>query len=382
MPTKLFPLILRIGRPILLYLALVLLVCAGSVSAQTIEEQALAHLGKIKAIRADADEKTVAEYNKSMDAAWTFFGANNAAVLPILRREVTAELQRSAPSDMLLLDVGFYLRLQPDSTDKELGKAALFKLNPASEIVNLNQQQLFDFAFAVAPDDDPRVLPFIEKAFLRQKMVAYVARHALPLNETLTCVFLYGVHGPTSESHLRNLLKEKALAQKILEILNWIGTPDSVPAVREAMLADKNFDTFARATTFMMKIGGPDGRAAMLALNPKEFDAQSQAYLEKVRPTIEGTSYEGFHKQVSSSGDFKPLPDDVVKKRLAEMYENNGKDENTDPRAIVESPLPRTFLTSELIRIRTRMFRRLSDEALSDIRRTNAILNILYYREK
>ena len=373
----------RISAPrVTKVLALALFAFAGTVSAQTIEEQALAHLGKIKAIRADADEKTVAEYNKSMDAAWTFFGANNGAVLPILRREVTAELQRPTPSDMLLLDVGFYLRLQPDTTDKELGKAALFKLNPASEIVNLNQQQLFDFAFAVASDDDPRVLPFIEKAFLRQKMVAYVARHALPLNETLTCVFLYGVHGPTSEAHLRNLLKEKALAQKILEILIWIGTPDSVPAVKEAMLADKNFDTFGRATTFMMKTGGPDGRAAMLSLNPKEFDAQSQAYLERIRPTIEATSYENFHKQLPSGGDYKPLAEDVVKKRLADMYEHDGKDENTDPRAILDSSLPRTFLTSELVRIRARMFRRLSDEALSDIRRTNAILNVLYYREK
>ena len=363
-------------------LAVVLFLVVASISAQTIEEQALGHLGKIKAIRADADEKTVAEYNKSMDAAWTFFGANNAVVLPILRREVTAEIQRTAPNDMFLLDVGYYLRLQPDNVDKELGKAALFKLNPASEIVDLNQQQLFDFAFAVATDDDPKVLPFIEKAFLRQKMVAYVPRHSLPLNETLVCVFLYGVHGPTSEAHLRNLLKEKALTQKILEILIWIGTPDSVPAVKEAMLADRNFDTFSRATTFMMKTGGREGRAAMLAVDAKELEAKSQEYLQRIRPMIEATSYETLRKQFSRGGDFKPLADDAVKKRLADMYENNGKDENTDPRAILDSSLPRTFLITELVRIRARMFRRLSDEALSDVQATNAILNVLYYKEK
>ena len=44
-------------------------------SAQTIEKQTFAHLEQIKAISADADEKTVAGYNKQMDEAWKFFNA-------------------------------------------------------------------------------------------------------------------------------------------------------------------------------------------------------------------------------------------------------------------------------------------------------------------
>lgn len=362
--------------------SVMLFVLVTSATSQTIEKQTLTHLEKIRAIRADADEKTTVGYNKSMDDAWKFFNGNKASVLPILRREITIELGRANPNDLLLLDVGYYLRLQPDTSDKELAKAALFKLNPASEIVYLNQQQLFDFTYAVAADDDPRVLPFIDRAFLRQKMSAYVAAHSLELNETLVCVFLYGIHGQASEEHLRGFLADKALTRKVLEILIWIGTPDSVPAGTATMLADRNYETFARATTFMMKAGGPEGRASMLRIDPKNFDAQSQEYIKRVRPQIEATSYQFLRKQFAPGREITPLTDDILKKRLADMFENNGKDDTTDPGAVLDSTLPRTFLISELLRIRARMFRRLSDEGLSDVVGTNSILNALYYREK
>lgn len=362
--------------------SVMLFVLVTSATSQTIEKQTLAHLEKLRAIRADADEKTAAGYNKSMDDAWKFFNGNKASVLPILRREISIELGRATPNDLLLLDIGYYLHLQPDTSDKELAKAALFKLHPASEIVYLNQQQLFNFTYAVAADEDPRVLPFIDRAFLRQKMSAYVAPHSLELNETLVCVFLYGIHGQASEEHLRSFLADKALTRKVLEILIWIGTPNSVPAVTEAMLADRNYETFGRATTFMMKAGGPEGRASMLRIDPKDFDAQSQEYIKRVRPQIEATSYQVLRKQLSPGRESTPLTDDILKKRLADMFENNGKDDTTDPGAVLDSTLPRAFLISELLRIRARTFRRLSDEGLSDVLATNLILNALYYREK
>ena len=377
------PLIVAIGSNLvrIIVVTLFVVVASGS-SAQTIEQQTLTHLEKIKAVRADADENTVAGYNKSMDEAWKFFDANKAAVLPVLRRELTLELRAARPNDMLLLDVGYYLRTQGDTSDKELAKEALFKLDPTSKVVYLNHQQLFEFAYAVATEPDPRVLPFIDRAFLRQKLIAYVPQHALTLNETLVCVFLYGVHGQTSEAHLKSLLKDKAVTRKVIEILIWIGTPESVTAVRDAMVADRSFETFGRGTSFMMKAGGREGRAAMLGLTPRDFDAQSREYFQKVRPLIEANSYEMLRKQFSRGGDFTPLGEDVVRKRLADMYKNYGKDDITDPRAILDSTLPRTFLINELWRIRARMFHRLSDEALHDVLATNSILSALYYREK
>jgi len=184
--------------------------------AQTIEQQTLAHIEHLRTIRTDADDKTTENYNKGMDAAWEFFNANTQSVLPILRRELTLELQKKQPNNLVLLDIGYYLLLQTEAKDKALGKTALFKLDPTSDIVYLNQQQLFRFAFAIASDQDPQFLTFLDKAFLRQKMNAFVPQHSLMLNETMVCVFLYGVHGPDSEAHLRNQLKDKALANKIL----------------------------------------------------------------------------------------------------------------------------------------------------------------------
>jgi hypothetical protein len=80
---------------------------------------------------------------------------------------------------------------------------------------------------------------------------------------------------------------------------------------------------------------------------------------------------------------------ELIDKRIAElkdalsaMHLNYGGDDKTSPRAFLASGLPRTYLTAELSRIRTRMFFRVSDEALSDVKITNALLTPLYYRQK
>jgi hypothetical protein len=74
------------------------------------------------------------------------------------------------------------------------------------------------------------------------------------------------------------------------------------------------------------------------------------------------------------------LGDDELKKKLSAMFESYGKLDETSPEAILDSKLPRQFLIDELTRFRERMFHRLSDEALSDVIMTNAILNTLHYR--
>ena len=62
------------------------------------------------------------------------------------------------------------------------------------------------------------------------------------------------------------------------------------------------------------------------------------------------------------------------------MFANYGKHDRADLFATLDSRLPSTFLINELVRIRSRMFHRLSDEALHDVKAINAILNTLYYR--
>ena len=62
------------------------------------------------------------------------------------------------------------------------------------------------------------------------------------------------------------------------------------------------------------------------------------------------------------------------------MYADYGKDNRLNPQALLDSRLGRDYLIGELIRIRSRMFSRVSDEALSDVELTNAVINTLRYR--
>lgn len=92
-------------------------------------KQTMTYLETLKAMRAGADEKTTADYNKSMDEAWKFYNDNQASVLPILRREIALELQKAKPNDMLLLDIGYFLRCkrghQTKSWERQLSSSLI-----------------------------------------------------------------------------------------------------------------------------------------------------------------------------------------------------------------------------------------------------------------
>lgn len=358
-----------------------IILIASMASAATVEEETLAHLGRIRAMKADADAKTIESYNKTMDEAWKFFNANKTSVLPVLRRELKSELLSERPNYMILLNIGFFIRLQPEPVDKELGRTTLLRIDPSAPIMRQNQPLFFHFAHQVASDQDTQILPFLDKAFLKKGVTAYLPQHSLKLDETLVCVFLYGIHGRTSEQHLRSLLGDQDSVKRILEILVWLGSPQSVPAVQKVMMASRDYETFARGTAFMMRAGGPQGRSFMLSINPKDFDAKSQQYYGQVRNHIEAFSFQTLKRQFSGHGG-SVLTDEELKQRLAAMYENYGKDKDTQPGAIFDSGLPEDFLISELQGIRSRIFYRLSDEALDDVQMTNAILNTLYFKLK
>jgi hypothetical protein len=352
------------------------------VSGATVEEETLERLAQIRAIKAEGDRSATDRYNKQLDEAWKFFGANKAVALPVLRRELALELKKDKPSQLVLLDIGYFIRLQQTASDKELAKQALFALDTHADIVRWNLQQLFLLSHAVASDRDPRTLAFLDKTFLRDQVTAFIPQHALTLDETLVCVFLYGVYGQGAETHLRPLMAEGKLTHKVIEILVWIGSPESIPEVKAAMAGNRDYETFARVTTFMMQVGGPQGRELMLQIDPRSLDAKSAEYYGKIRKAIERTSYEAMRAQFSKLPGERNLPDDELKKRLSAMYESYGKDDKTSPEAVVSSGLPSAFLIDQLTRIRSRMFYRLSDEALNDVEMTNALLNTLRYRGK
>jgi hypothetical protein len=365
-------------------LACLLFVAAGAPlvgQAATLERTALEHLDQLRAIQATSDGKDIARYNQQMDGAWKFFLANKEAVVPLLREQLDAEIRKPAPNSLVLLDVGYFLLLQGGATDRERATAALLATDMTAPLVRQNYKELFEFTHRVAALHDARVLAFIDKAFLRNSVTVFIPQHALRLDETLVCVFLYGVYGDGAEQHLRELLTDRAVAKKVVEILVWLGSPASVGDVKKAYATAPEYEAFARMTAFMMRAGGPQGRAALLDLRDGDLDARSREYYAKIRSAVASTNYDALRKQFGSKAPAK-LSNDQVRARLAAMNEHNGKDETTHPLDILDAKLPADELVSELVKIRARSFYRLSDEALSDVEMTNALINTLRYRGK
>jgi len=348
--------------------------------AGSVEQMTLLHLTQLRSVQATADENAIARQNRQMDEAWRYFSANKAGALPVLREQLAAELRKPHPNNLVLLDVGYFLQLQDAPQDKELSKSALFSLETTDRLVQWNIKELFEFAHLVAASHDERILPLIDKAFLREKATIFIPQHALRLDETLVCVFLYGVYGEGAEQHLRELLADRNVSRQVLEILVWLGSPESVPAVSKAYTASPDYEHFSRMTAFMMKSGGSQGRAAMLAIPAGELDARSREYYPQVRPAVESTSFASLSKQFGTAGPSR-LSADQVKARLADMKAHEGRDESTQPMDILDATLSRDFMIHELVAIRAKTFLRLSDEALSDVEMTNALANALRYRK-
>ncbi len=348
--------------------------------AATLEEETLVHIGELRAIRADQDKATIATYNKQMDNAWTFFNANRSQVLPILRAQLKEEIARKEPSDLVLLDIGLFVYKNDDPAGKSIASEAFAKLNPLAPVVKENHQELFDFTHMLAGAHDPRVLPVIEKAFLSSDRQLFVPQHAFRIDGTLACVFLYGVYGDESEYILRKQLADPAKAKRVLEILAWIGSPASIPDAQLALNASPDHATFTRVTSFMMYVGGAEGRSFMLGLDRTKLNEQSRQYFDGILPAIRGSTFEAlktsFEKEMGSS----TLPDDEVSARLATMIRNHGRDDNTNPSAILNSRLPERELIAKLSSVRSSTLHRVSDEALHDVQITNLLINALRYK--
>jgi hypothetical protein len=368
-------------------LLLVLVNCAAAfccplATAASVEQDTLAKIERLRAVTTGSGAKPVGDYNKQMDEAWKFFDQNKKQVLPILARELDAEIKKAKPSDLVLLDIGSYLSLQEDVSYRATAKRALFALNPSAEIVQWNFQQLFNFTYAFADDPDPKTLQLFDKIFLPANQSVFVPQHAMTLDGTLICVFLYGKYGAESEDHLRRLLADSILRNRVIEILVWIGSPASLPDVKAAIVAPHDYDTFVRVTAFMMAVGGPEGRATMLAIGPTEPDAKAKKYYGEIAQKIKESSFDTASLPLSRLPGYKKLSDEEVRVRLQAMYKNYGKDEETHPMAIVNSGLPKAYLIEVLTKIRSRMLYRLSNEALDDVQITNALINALRYRAK
>ena len=317
------------------------------------ESQAQVHLERIRAIRPGANEKQAADYNKQLEDAWKFFIANRAASLPVLRRALAEEMKKKPANDFVLLDLGYFLHVHGDAADKRPAADALFALDTNAEILRWNQQELFEFAQVVAVARDPRILGFVERVFLRGKIAVRMPAQGLMLDETAATVFLYGAYGGEAEAHLRRLLADSTVLHRALDVLMWIGTPDSNVEVRTAMQRD--YEAYVRGATFLMGMGGPQGRFFLLQDKPRSPDARLQEYYAKIRPVAQGATFANLRKVIEAAGGST---------------------------AVLDSDTPRDALVADLLGQRSRLLRTVTRESFEEVRRLNVLLNALRYREQ
>ncbi len=361
-------------------LCILLATCVVLPANAATEADVVKRIDALREIKPSKDDAQVREFNKRMDEAWKFFDANKPASIPVLRRLLAEETELATPNQLILLDLGHYLARQGDAQNIKAAVDAFALIDPATEIVQYNFQDLFLFAHRVAGEKDARLLRQFDRMFLKTEKSVFVPQHAMKLEATLISVFLYGKVGDEAIPHLEEELADDSLRLRVMEILIWLGSTQSLPKIEAAMKAHDDHATFVRGTTFMMSSAGKQGRAAMLAIDPAKLNAESRKYLKEIRPSIEKFSYEALLTGMPDIPGRKPFSDAELKKRLAKMYDNFGKDEQLHPVDIVKSTLPTDYLISELARSRSRMFYRLSNEALSDVRTTNGVINLLLYR--
>lgn len=327
-----------------------------------------ARIAQVRAMPAAANAAAAGAQRRELDAAWRFFGDYREDAIPLLRRELATELRSPRPSQQLLLDAACFLAAYGDESDKPLAVQAALAINPDAL---LDGPQLFRLMHAAAASKDVRLLPLIDRIFLRKSVSVPLPQQGSMIDETGVRALLYGRFGAAGERHLAALLRDAAVAKPVLDVLQLVGSPASVPAV-EPLLQSADIETFTRAVNFLVRAGGPQGRQVLLALKPQGLSKEAVDFFAPMRQQLA--------QQPSPPAGKGALPDAEVRRLLDALEANGGRYEGIDPSAIVQSRLPKQELIERLTRIRERSFARATNEALADIDTTSALLNALSYR--
>jgi hypothetical protein len=334
-------------------------------------------LERVRTIGSAPIPKETDGVNKELDEIGKFLTANTARALPSLKRELEKELGTPSPNQFFLLDMGYAAaRLG----DVDTATRALLRIDVKHEMIRGSSGEMFYFTHKIARLGRPEVLPVIDRVVLDANFSVFIPEHVLQLDSTLQGAFLYGVLGPSTEKHVASLLDSRPdKIGQLLEILNWLGTGQSVAAVVHTVELHPDAETVKRAVGFFMRVGGASGREAILKLDRKRLEPAAKEYVTSIEAVVTKTTFASIAKELG--GNARTLSDADLRKRLDAMVEHDGIDEDTPPAAILGSTIPTSELLERLAHVRSSTFRRLSDEALSDVQITNALINAVEYRK-
>jgi len=229
----------------------------------------------------------IEKLNTRMDEVWQFVESHKTAAVPILKKELSAALVRDKLDEFFVMDIGYLLYHIEGNDAESLSISALGKVDPESKIIKQNFKELFDFTHALAKSGHPRVLSQIDRIFLsaNDSLEFWAAPHYVKLDARLICIFLYGITSPEVESYLAEKLKSAGPDNnRILEILGYLGSEQSVLRVVPILQHPADYETFSRALTMLMEVGGPAGRNAVIHLDPGALDARSKKYFLEILP--------------------------------------------------------------------------------------------------
>lgn len=329
-----------------------------------------ARIAQVRAMPAAANAAAAGAQRRELDAAWRFFGDYRDDAIPLLRRELAVELRSPRPSQQLLLDGACFLAAYGAESDKPLVVQAALAINPDAV---LDEPQLFRLMHAAAASQDARLLPLIDRSSLRKSVSIPLPQQGSIIDETGVRALLYGRFGAAGERHLAGLLRDPALAKPVLDVLQVVGSPSSVPAV-EPLLQSADMEVFTRAVNFLLRAGGPQGRQALLALKAQGLSKEAIEFFGPMRQKLA--------QQPTPQAGKGTLADAEVRRLLDALEASGGRYEGIDPSAIVQSRLPKQELLERLSSIRERSFARATNDALADIDTTSALLNALSYRDQ
>ena len=100
----------------------------------------------LRRISVPKEDKKVDELNQRMDAVWGYVHGHRSAALPIVSKELEKAVADPVPDNFFLMDMGYLLLVEEDRSAGLLGISALERIDPTSEIIQANWEELFHFA--------------------------------------------------------------------------------------------------------------------------------------------------------------------------------------------------------------------------------------------
>src|SRR5581483_6451660 len=230
----------------------------------------------------------IAEANQRMDAAWSYVRAHREVAIPIVQAELTSAVAAEPADQFFLLDLGFLLLTEGGDKYAPISLQAFGRIDSAAEIIQANWEEVFHCAMKLGATgvDPARYLDALDRIFWpSQRAIDFFrAPHLVKLSPDDVCCLVYGVAGDAAAGRLAARLKaDKSARPRRLQLLTTVGSESHTPTATAILAEATDYETVSAAVTFLMTVGGPSGRAAVLSVDPAMKDSRTTDYLRRLR---------------------------------------------------------------------------------------------------